>query len=78
MIERINKINGLGIFKPIEKSMVSDFKRYNLIYGWNGSGKSTLSRLFALLGKNDEELAIQLSIQLPQMVKKLQKIVLEN
>lgn len=28
---------------------ISDFGRYNLIYGWNGTGKTTLSRVFRAL-----------------------------
>jgi wobble nucleotide-excising tRNase len=28
---------------------LSDFGRYNLVYGWNGTGKTTLSRLFRSL-----------------------------
>lgn len=46
MIESIEKVKNLGIYKDISEPSCSDFKRFNLIYGWNGSGKSTLSRLF--------------------------------
>lgn len=56
MIDRIDKVENLGIFKPIQKSAIQDFNRYNLIYGWNGSGKSTLSRLFAILGNSTYDL----------------------
>lgn len=46
MIESIERVKNLGIYKDISKPSCEDFKRFNLIYGWNGSGKSTLSRLF--------------------------------
>lgn len=47
MIHQINHIKNLGIFQNYVKcDQLSDFNRYNLIYGWNGSGKSTLSTLF--------------------------------
>jgi wobble nucleotide-excising tRNase len=39
-----------GVFRDFSwPSDLSDFGRYNLIYGWNGSGKTTLSRLFRAL-----------------------------
>ncbi|NLO39966.1 MAG: AAA family ATPase [Ruminiclostridium sp.] len=50
MITSIDKLENLGIYTTIPPKKASDFKRYNLIYGWNGSGKSTLSRLFNLIG----------------------------
>ncbi len=51
MIKNIKKLKGLGIFKDCNNSLVSDFKRLNLIYGWNGSGKSTLTILFEAIEK---------------------------
>lgn len=50
MITSIDKLENLGIYDTIPPKSASDFKRYNLIYGWNGSGKSTLSRLFSFIG----------------------------
>lgn len=50
MISSIDKLENLGIYNTIPPKTASDFKRYNLIYGWNGSGKSTLSRLFGFIG----------------------------
>ena len=47
MITSIDKLEKLGIYQDFSSKTCSDFKKYNLIYGWNGSGKSTLSRLFA-------------------------------
>lgn len=47
MIERIDSLDGLGLFSKCGKS--PDFQRYTLVYGWNGSGKTTLSRLFEAL-----------------------------
>lgn len=50
MINSIDKLENLGIYRNFNRKKCSDFKQYNLIYGWNGSGKSTLSRLFAHIG----------------------------
>lgn len=56
MITRLKIIKGLGIFSNFRwEENVSDFARYNLIYGWNGCGKTTLSALFA--GLNDGAVA---------------------
>lgn len=51
MIINIQKIKNVGIFKDYNNSTVTDFGRFNLIYGWNGSGKSTLSNLFESIEK---------------------------
>lgn len=51
-IKRINKIKNHLIFADFTwNSSLSDFAKYNLIYGWNGSGKTTLSNLFRCLEK---------------------------
>jgi wobble nucleotide-excising tRNase len=48
MIKKIKKIKKLGVFSDFEWDVkLSDFGRYNLIYGLNGSGKTTLSNLMA-------------------------------
>ena len=50
MINRINRIQNLGIYKDYNKdSELKDFNKFNLFYGWNGSGKTTLSKLFRML-----------------------------
>ena len=47
MIKKIKNIRNFGIYKNYQEDPnLSDFKKYNLIYGWNASGKTTLSRLF--------------------------------
>ncbi len=47
MIKRIKSIKNFGVFNKYQTdSSVSEFNKYNLIYGWNASGKTTLSRLF--------------------------------
>jgi wobble nucleotide-excising tRNase len=47
MITRVNKIENFRVFKDFSWTHnLSDFKKYNLIFGWNGSGKTTLSDLF--------------------------------
>lgn len=48
MLKRINYIKNFGLFKDFKwdsKNNLSDFNKYNLIYGWNFSGKTTLSRI---------------------------------
>ena len=46
-ITRISRLRRCGVFRNFTwPTDLSDFGRYNLIYGWNGSGKTTLSRLF--------------------------------
>ncbi len=49
-ISRIARLRNCGVFRDFSwPSDLSDFARYNLVYGWNGSGKTTLSRLFRAL-----------------------------
>lgn len=48
MITKISKLKNFGIFHDFTwKTEFSDFKKFNLIYGWNRSGKTTISRVFA-------------------------------
>lgn len=48
MISKISKLKDFGIFHDFTwKTELSDFKKFNLIYGWNRSGKTTISRVFA-------------------------------
>lgn len=50
MIKKIKKIKNLGLFSDYAwDNSLTDFGKYNLLYGWNGSGKTTLSKLFACL-----------------------------
>lgn len=50
MIKQIEKIENFGIFKDFRwVKGISEFKRYNLLYGWNYSGKTMLSRLFRVI-----------------------------
>jgi wobble nucleotide-excising tRNase len=52
MIKKILRIKNLGIFSNYQcLPNLSEFKRFNLFYGWNGSGKSTLTNFFALLNE---------------------------
>ncbi|MBD1421991.1 AAA family ATPase [Sphingobacterium chuzhouense] len=45
MIQKIAKLKNVGIFENFTAdSSLSDFKKFNLFYGWNGSGKTTISR----------------------------------
>lgn len=47
-ITRIAKAKGYRIFRDFSWSTndLSDFARYNIIYGWNGAGKTSLSNIF--------------------------------
>lgn len=46
-ISRIQKANNYRIFRNFNwPTNLSDFSRFNVIYGWNGSGKTSLSNLF--------------------------------
>lgn len=46
-ITRVSRLRGCRVFREFTwPTDLSNFGRYNLIYGWNGSGKTTLSRLF--------------------------------
>lgn len=49
MIKKIKSVSNMGILDGYnwpKGSTLSEFKRFNIIYGSNGSGKTTLSRLF--------------------------------
>jgi wobble nucleotide-excising tRNase len=49
-IDRIASLRNCGVFRDFTwPGGLSDFGRYNLIYGWNWTGKSTLSRVFRAL-----------------------------
>jgi wobble nucleotide-excising tRNase len=48
MIKKFLEIKNLGIFSDCSwDSVMPEFGRFNLVYGWNGSGKTTLSELFS-------------------------------
>ncbi len=48
MISKISKLKNFGIFHDFSWGPnISEFKKFNLIYGWNRSGKTTISRIFA-------------------------------
>lgn len=54
MINNINSINNLGIYKDYKiDAKLLPFNRFNLFYGWNGSGKTTISRLFRIIEKRN-------------------------
>jgi wobble nucleotide-excising tRNase len=47
MIRRIQHIKSFGVFADFQwPAGLTEFKQFNLIYGWNYSGKTTLSRAF--------------------------------
>ena len=46
-IKRIKQLHNCRVFRDFTwPTHLSDFARFNLIYGWNGSGKTTISRIF--------------------------------
>jgi len=46
-VTRISRLRDYGVFRDFTwPSELSNFGKYNLIYGWNGSGKTLLSRVF--------------------------------
>lgn len=46
--KEISQIINCGIWSNYKKeNTLSDFAKFNLVYGWNGSGKTTLSRVFS-------------------------------
>lgn len=47
LIKNIKSLNDFGIFQNSGWTELSNFKKYNLIYGWNRCGKTTLSRVFS-------------------------------
>ncbi|EDZ40782.1 conserved hypothetical protein [Rhodobacteraceae bacterium HTCC2083] len=56
MIRHFDKIENLGVFSNYKKpSDISQFERFNLIYGLNGSGKTTLSRFFSDLNEGQAD-----------------------
>jgi wobble nucleotide-excising tRNase len=47
MIRRIEHIKNFGVYRDFYwPRNLTDFKQFNLIYGWNYSGKTTLSKVF--------------------------------
>lgn len=54
-VERVKKIRNYRIFRDFDwPDDLSNFSRYNLIYGWNGSGKTTLSNIFSCLASKED------------------------
>ena len=49
-VSRITRLRVPGVFRDFDwPNSLTDFARYNLIYGWNGTGKTTLSQAFRAL-----------------------------
>lgn len=53
MIQKLDYIRDLGLFRDFGWGTLPEFKRYNLIYGWNYSGKTTLSRVLQALERDE-------------------------
>jgi wobble nucleotide-excising tRNase len=52
-IKTIHKVKDYQIFRDFSwPASLSEFKDFNLIYGWNGSGKTILSNIFGDLQRN--------------------------
>ena len=53
MINKINRIKGLGVFNDFKWGIsVENFSTVNIIYGANGSGKTTLTNLFRVFSND--------------------------
>ena len=53
MISKINRIKDFVVFLNYRwDASISDFKKYNLLFGWNYSGKTTISRVFQCFEKH--------------------------
>jgi len=53
MISKITKIKNIGVYQNYRwNPNLSDFKEFNLIYGWNYAGKTTLSRILRCVQLN--------------------------
>jgi len=64
-IDRISRLRDYGIFRNFTwPGDLSEFGRYNMIYGWNGSGKTMLSRLFCALGQRTPPSIGQASVRI--------------
>lgn len=46
MFSKLHNIKDFGVFSNFSGRDLTDFRSFNLIYGWNYSGKTTLSRVF--------------------------------
>lgn len=56
MLTAIENIDALGVFNGYKKdTSLSQFERFNVLYGMNGSGKTTLSRLFLSLNSGENK-----------------------
>ena len=84
MINNINSIENLGIYKEYKKdTKLQPFSRFNLFYGWNGSGKTTISRLFRMIEKKDisddyNNLKFTIEVDLQKYTEKNFKDINEN
>lgn len=58
MLERIDNINGVGLFHEAVGSRYT-FKKVALIFGDNGRGKSTLSSIFRSVASNDASILLE-------------------
>ena len=65
MITRIKRMRKLGIFRDFTwPSDLTEFGRYNLIYGWNWSGKTTLSNLLRKIETRTNEIEAQVTVSI--------------
>lgn len=66
MLIKISRVKNLGVFSDYTwDAQLSNFERFNVIYGDNGSGKTTFSRLLDCLktGAHDEYPALEYRIE---------------
>src|SRR5699024_10331425 len=84
MINNINSIENLGIYKEYKKdTKLQTYSRINLFYGWKGSRKTTISRLFRMIEKKDisddyNNLKFTIEVDLQKYTEKNFKDINEN
>lgn len=54
MIKKINRIKEVASYKDYEGNAISEFNRFNILYGENGSGKTVLSKLISLFSEVED------------------------
>ncbi|MEW6105271.1 MAG: AAA family ATPase [Bacillota bacterium] len=64
-IMRFSRLRDCGIFRDFTwPNDLTEFGRYNLVYGWNGTGKTTLSRVLRSLEQRQQPKNGQVTIRI--------------
>ena len=67
-IKRLQKAKGYRIFRNFSwpASGLSEFGRFNVIYGWNGAGKTSLSNIFRHIQRRENLIEGQIEVTVDQ------------